>query len=55
MAFACLIAAAIWHYQGRRLAGSLWSLGLIVAVYLALSRFLGTGKKFAPRTYRYAE
>ena len=55
MAFGCLIAAAIWHYQGRRLAGSLWSLGLIVAVYLALSRFLGTGKKFAPRTYRYAE
>jgi NADH-quinone oxidoreductase subunit H len=55
MAFACLIAAAIWHYQGRRFAGSLWSLGLIVAVYFALSRFLGTGKKFAPRTYRYAE
>ena len=55
MAFTCVIAAAIWHYQGRRLAGSLWSLGLIVLVYLALSRFLDTGKKFAPRTYRYAE
>jgi NADH-quinone oxidoreductase subunit H len=55
MAFACVIAAAIWHYQGRRLAGSLWSLGLLLLVYLALSRFLEAGKKFAPRTYRYAE
>jgi NADH-quinone oxidoreductase subunit H len=55
MAFTCLIAAAIWHYEGRRLAGSLWSLGLILAVYFALSRFLDTGGKFAPRTYRFAE
>ena len=55
MAFTCVIAAAIWHYQGRRLAGSLWSLGVIVLVYLVLSRLLGTGKKFTPRTYRYAE
>ena len=55
MAFTCVIAAAIWHYQGRRLAGYFWSLGLLVLVYYALSRFLETGKKFAPRTYRYAE
>ncbi len=55
MAFTCLIAAAIWHYQGRGLAGSFWSLGLIVAVYLGLSRIIDTGRKFAPRTYRYAE
>ncbi|CAN5465199.1 hypothetical protein BH18VER2_BH18VER2_16230 [soil metagenome] len=55
MAFACLIAAAIWHYQGRRLAGYLWSSGLLLLVYLALSRFLQTGKKFAPRVYRFAE
>ncbi|MEO7165680.1 MAG: NADH-quinone oxidoreductase subunit NuoH [Chthoniobacterales bacterium] len=55
MAFTCVVAAAIWHYQGRRLAGSLWSLGLIVLVYFLLSRLLETGKKFAPRTYRYAE
>jgi NADH-quinone oxidoreductase subunit H len=55
MAFTCLIAAAIWHYEGRRLAGSLWSLGLILAVYFALSRLLDTGGKFAPRTYRFAE
>ncbi len=55
MAFTCVVAAAIWHYQGRRFAGYLWSLGLLVLVYYALSRFLETGKKFAPRTYRYAE
>ncbi len=55
MAFACLIAAAVWHYQGRHLAGWLWSLGLLAVVYLALSRLLEAGKKFAPRTYRYAE
>ena len=55
MAFACLIAAAVWHYGGRRLAGWLWSLGVIAAVYFILSRFLETGKKFAPRTYRFAE
>jgi NADH-quinone oxidoreductase subunit H len=55
MAFTCVIAAAIWHYQGRRLSGSLWSLGWIVLVYLTLSRVLGVGKKFAPRTYRFAE
>ncbi len=55
MAFTCVIAAAIWHYQGRRFAGYFWSSGLLVLVYYALSRFLETGKKFAPRTYRYAE
>ncbi len=55
MAFTCVIAAAIWHYQGRRFAGFLWSEGLILAVYFALSRLLGASKKFAPRTYRYAE
>ncbi len=55
MAFACLIAAAVWHYEGRRLMGWLWSAGALAAVYFALSRFLATGKKFAPRTYRFAE
>ena len=55
MAFTCMIAAAIWHYQGRRLAGYFWSAALLVLVYYALSRLLETGKKFAPRTYRYAE
>jgi NADH-quinone oxidoreductase subunit H len=55
MAFACIIAAAVWHYEGRRLAGWLWSLGLLAVVYFSLSRILDTGKKFAPRTYRFAE
>jgi NADH-quinone oxidoreductase subunit H len=55
MAFACIIAAAVWHYQGRSLAGWLWSLGLLAFVHFFLSRLLDTGKKFAPRTYRFAE
>src|SRR5947199_263897 len=55
MAFTCIVAAAIWHYQGRGLAGWLWSLAVIALVYLALSRLLDTRKKFATRTYRFAE
>src|SRR4051812_31492324 len=55
MSFTCLIAAAIWHYQGRRLAGWLWSLGIIALVYVILSILLDTRRKFAPRVYRYAE
>jgi hypothetical protein len=55
MAFTCIIAAAVWHYQGRELAGWLWSLAVITIVYIALSRLLETKKKFAPRTYRFAE
>src|SRR5256884_1927000 len=55
MAFTLIIAAAVWHYQGRGLAGWLWSLAVLTIVYLTLSRFLDTSKKFAPRTYRFAE
>ncbi len=55
MAFTCLLAAAIWHYQARGLAAWLWSLAIVGIVYFVLSRILETGKKFAPRTYRFAE
>jgi NADH-quinone oxidoreductase subunit H len=55
MAFTCIIAAAVWHYQGRGLAGWLWSLAVIAIVYFALSLLLETKKKFARRTYRFAE
>jgi len=55
MAFTCIIAAAVWHYQGRGLAGWFWSLAVVAIVYIGLSRFLDTSKKFAPRTYRFAE
>ncbi len=55
MAFTCLISAAIWHYQGRRFAGWLWSFAIIALVYLVLSFLLDTRGKFAPRTYRFAE
>src|ERR1700731_4324441 len=55
MAFTCIVAAAVWHYQGRGLTGWLWSLGVIVVVYVALSRLIDTRKKFSTRTYRFAE
>jgi len=55
MAFTCIVAAAIWHYQGRGLAGWLWSLAVVAIIYLTLSRLLETKKRFAPRTYRFAE
>src|ERR1700756_5022074 len=45
MAFTCIVAAAVWHYQGRGLAGWLWSLAVIAIVYLTLSRLLDTSKK----------
>jgi NADH-quinone oxidoreductase subunit H len=55
MAFTCMIAAAVWHYQGRGLSGWLWSMAVIGVVYVALSTLLNTQRKFAPRTYRFAE
>jgi NADH-quinone oxidoreductase subunit H len=55
MAFTCLISAAIWHYAGRRLSGWLWSFVVIAVVYIALSMFLDTRRKFTARTYRFAE
>src|SRR4030081_2040840 len=55
MALTCIIAAAVWHYEGRGLAGWLSSLAVIAVVYVGLSRLLDTGKRFAPRTYRFAE
>src|SRR5213592_1562801 len=55
MAFACIIAAAVWHYAGRGLRAWLWSLLVITTVYNMLSVVLDTGRKFAPRVYRFAE
>jgi NADH-quinone oxidoreductase subunit H len=55
MAFTCIIAAAAWHYQAHSFTRWLWSLGILVVVYLALSRFLRMDKKLAVRTYRFAE
>ena len=55
MAFTCVVAAALWHYAGRGLRGWLWSLAVIGAVYFTLSILLDTRRKFAPRTYRFAE
>jgi NADH-quinone oxidoreductase subunit H len=55
MAFASILAAAVWHYAGQRLSGWLWSLAVVALAYFALSLFLETGKKFALRKYRFAE
>src|SRR5258708_6900861 len=55
MAFTCVVAAAVWHYTGRGLRGWLWSLAVIAVVYFTLSILLDTRRKFAPRTYRFAE
>jgi NADH-quinone oxidoreductase subunit H len=55
MAFTCIIAAAVWHYQRHGVAGWLWSLGVVAIVFLGLSRLVDSKKKFAPRTYRFAE
>jgi NADH-quinone oxidoreductase subunit H len=55
MAFTCIIAAAVWHYQAHGLAGWLWSLVVVAIVYFGLSRLVDTKKKFTPRTYRFAE
>jgi len=54
MAFTCILAAAAWHYQAHGLAGWFLSAGILLVVYVALSRFL-RGRKLAPRTYRFAE
>ena len=55
MAFTCIIAAAAWHYQRESFMRWVWSLGILLVVYLALSRFLRTGKNLSTRTYRFAE
>jgi NADH-quinone oxidoreductase subunit H len=55
MSFTCVIAAAVWHYAGRGLRGWLWSFVVIAIVYTALSMLLDMQRKFAPRTYRFAE
>src|SRR3954469_15094570 len=43
MAFTCLIAAAAWHYA-HDFTRWLWSPGILLVVYFALSRFLRTNK-----------
>ena len=55
MAFTCLIAAAAWHYQSQSFTRWIWSIGILLVVYFALSRFLRTNKNLSTRTYRFAE
>ena len=55
MAFTCIIAAAVWHYRAHGLSGWIWSFAVVLIVYVALSYFLDNRRRFAPRTYRFAE
>jgi NADH-quinone oxidoreductase subunit H len=55
MAFTCILAAAVWHYQAHGLAGWLWSLAVVAIVFFGLSRLVDTKRKLAPRIYRFAE
>jgi NADH-quinone oxidoreductase subunit H len=55
MAFTCILAAAVWHYQSHGFTGWFGSFAVIAVAYFVLSRVLDIGKKFAPRTYRFAE
>jgi NADH-quinone oxidoreductase subunit H len=55
MAFTCVVAAAAWYYQHQSFMRWVWSAGILLVVYLALSRFLRAGKNLSTRTYRFAE
>jgi NADH-quinone oxidoreductase subunit H len=55
MAFACVLAAAAWHYSPNPTLGWVYSLVIVAAVYAALSRILETRKNLSVRTYRFAE
>jgi NADH-quinone oxidoreductase subunit H len=55
MAFACIVAAAVWHYRAHGIAGWFWSLAVVAVVYFGLSWLVDAKKKLSPRTYRFAE
>jgi NADH-quinone oxidoreductase subunit H len=55
MTFACILAAAVWHYASRGVAGWLWSLLVVGVAWLAMTRLHKTERRFAPRAYRFAE
>jgi NADH-quinone oxidoreductase subunit H len=55
MAFTCLIAAAAWHYQAQSFTRWIWSIGILLVVYLVLARLLRTNRNLSVRTYRFAE
>jgi NADH-quinone oxidoreductase subunit H len=55
MTFACVLAAAAWHYGAHGISRWFWSLLVVAAAFFGLSRLLNTRKKFATRTYRFAE
>jgi NADH-quinone oxidoreductase subunit H len=55
MAFACVLAAAAWHYSASAMMGWVESLIVVGAAYGGLSRILEARKNLSVRTYRFAE
>jgi NADH-quinone oxidoreductase subunit H len=55
MAFTCVIAAAVWHFNSGGLLGWVESLLIVALVYAGLSQMLGARKNLSVRTYRFAE
>jgi NADH-quinone oxidoreductase subunit H len=55
MTFACVLAAAAWHYGAHGIGRWFWSLVVVTGAFFGLARLLNTRKKFATRTYRFAE
>ena len=55
MALACLIATAVWHYAGRGWMAWIYTGGIILAAYFALTFALDARKRVSQRVYRYAE
>ena len=53
--FFLIFAVAAWHYADRDIFGWLYSLVIVALAYFAMSRVFNTKKRFAARTYRYAE
>ena len=55
MTFVCVIAAAVWHYASRGVAGWLWSLLVLAVAFPLLTLLLKTRQNLSIRTYRFAE
>jgi len=55
MTFACVIAAAVWHYASGGLYGWFGSLLVLAVAFPLLTLLLKTRQNLSVRTYRYAE
>ncbi|MEI8340399.1 MAG: NADH-quinone oxidoreductase subunit NuoH [Verrucomicrobiota bacterium] len=55
MTFACVIAAAIWHYAGGGITGWFSSLLVLAVAFPLLTLLLKTRQNLSVRTYHFAE